>query len=126
MTGLSIPHPHAHPCTGEEIVHSHGKPRGEVNPLVVGSNPTGPSFQQKLIIMKRVEIKQARQELPDLIDRAEAGEEVIITRHGKAVAQLVAAPKTLKPLPSFADFRHGMDRPGTPAVQLVREECNAR
>ena len=29
-------------CAGEEIVHSRRKRRGQVNPLVVGSNPTGP------------------------------------------------------------------------------------
>jgi len=29
-------------CAGEEIVHSRRKRRGRVNPLVVGSNPTGP------------------------------------------------------------------------------------
>src|ERR1700681_4494847 len=77
-------------------------------------------------IVKHVGIKQARQELPDLIDRAEAGEEIVITRQGKAVAKLVAAPKTLKPLPSLAEFRHGIGRPRTPAVQLLREERNAR
>jgi hypothetical protein len=44
MTGLSIPHPPARtPCAGEEIVHSRRKLRGRVNPLVVGSNPTGPT-----------------------------------------------------------------------------------
>jgi len=50
MTGKSIPHPHAFgSCTshgsgaGEEIVHSWRKRRGSVNPLVVGSNPTGPT-----------------------------------------------------------------------------------
>jgi len=44
MTGWSIPHPHARrACAGEEIVHSRWKRRGEVNPLVVGSNPTGPN-----------------------------------------------------------------------------------
>src|SRR5579863_6517963 len=32
-----------HSCTGEEIVHSRRKRRGQVNPLVVGSNPTGPT-----------------------------------------------------------------------------------
>src|SRR5258708_16680362 len=49
MTGMSIPHPHAFgSCTshaagaGEEIVHSWRKRQGSVNPLVVGSNPTGP------------------------------------------------------------------------------------
>lgn len=51
ITGTSIPHPHvrgrcllAVPVgTGEEIVHSWRKRRGIVNPLVVGSNPTGPT-----------------------------------------------------------------------------------
>jgi len=75
--------------------------------------------------VKHIGIKQARQELPGLIDRAEAGEEVIITRQGKPVARLVAAPKTLKPLPSLHDFRSNI-KAGTPAAQLLREERNAR
>ncbi len=76
--------------------------------------------------MKLVGIRQARQELPSLIDQAEAGEVVVITRQGKAVAQLVAAPKARKPLPSLAEFRQGLGRPGTPAAQLLREERNGR
>ena len=76
--------------------------------------------------MKHVGIKQARQELPDLIDRAEAGEEIMITRQGKPVAKLVAAPKNLKALPSLAQFRREIGRSGTPAMQLLREERNAR
>lgn len=76
--------------------------------------------------MKHVGIKQARQELPDLIDRAEAGEEIIITRQGKPVAKLVAAPKIRKPLPSLAEFRKDMGRAGTPAAQLLRAERDAR
>ena len=76
--------------------------------------------------MKHIGIKQARQELPDLIDRAEAGEEIVITRQGKPVAKLVAAPKTLKSLPSLAQFRREISGTGTPAVQLLREERNVR
>jgi prevent-host-death family protein len=76
--------------------------------------------------VKHIGIKQARQELPDLIDRAEAGEEIIITRQGKPVAKLVAAPKALKQLPSLAEFRNGLGRAGTPAAQAVREERNVR
>jgi prevent-host-death family protein len=76
--------------------------------------------------MKHIGIKQARQALPDLIDRAEAGEEIIITRQGKPVAKLIAAPQGLKPLPSLADFRREIGRTGTPAAQLLREERDAR
>jgi prevent-host-death family protein len=76
--------------------------------------------------VKHIGIKQARQELPDLIDRAEAGEEIIITRQGKPVAKLVAVPQALKQLPSLAEFRKDLSRGGTPAAQLVREERNVR
>jgi prevent-host-death family protein len=76
--------------------------------------------------MKHVGIRQARQALPDLIDRAEAGEEVIITRQGRPVAKLVAAPKDRKPLPSLSDFRDRIGRPGSPAVLLVRDERDAQ
>jgi prevent-host-death family protein len=75
--------------------------------------------------VKQVGIRQARQELPDLIDRAEAGEEIVITRQGRPVAKLVAAPKHPKPLPSLADFRGKLGRPGSPALNLVREERDA-
>jgi prevent-host-death family protein len=75
--------------------------------------------------MKHVGIKQARQDLPNLIDRAEAGEEIVITRQGKPVAKLIAAPKSPKPLPSLADFRKTIGRNGTPAEQLLREERDA-
>jgi prevent-host-death family protein len=76
--------------------------------------------------MKHVGIKQARQELPDLIDRAEAGEEIIITRQGKAVARIVAAPKPQRALPSLATFRRRLGSQGTPAVQLLRAERDER
>ncbi len=50
----------------------------------------------------------------------------MITRQGKPVAKLVAAPKTLKALPSLTQFRKEIGRTGTPAVKLLREERNAR
>lgn len=42
--------------------------------------------------MAAYSVAQARDGLPGLIDKAMAGEEVIITRHGKPVAQLRPAP----------------------------------
>ena len=76
--------------------------------------------------MKHVGIRQARQDLPDLIDRAEAGEEVIITRQGRPVAKLVAAPRHPIPLPSLVDFRDRVGRSGTAAAQLIRDERDAQ
>lgn len=39
-----------------------------------------------------VSIAEARNRLPELIRAVEAGEEVVITRHGKPVAQIAPAP----------------------------------
>ena len=76
--------------------------------------------------MKHVGIKQARQELPALIKDVEAGAQVIITRSGRPVAQLVCAPPTLKPLPALDDFRSKIARVGTAAARLVRQDRDAR
>jgi len=72
--------------------------------------------------MKHVGIKQAREALPELVHRAEAGEEIVITRQGKAVARLVAATRTPKALPSLKEFRDSLGADGTPAVRLIRDE----
>lgn len=41
--------------------------------------------------MERVGIYEAKANLSNLVDRVDKGEEVTITRHGKAVARLVPA-----------------------------------
>src|ERR1700736_4069117 len=66
MTGMSIPHPHAWALglgTGEEIVHSWRKRRGTVNPLVVGSNPTGPTTLPQTSAVIRLSAQTARRGL---------------------------------------------------------------
>jgi len=50
----------------------------------------------------------------------------MITRQGKPVAKLVAAPKTLKALPPLAEFRRQIRRIGTAAAKLLREERDAQ
>jgi prevent-host-death family protein len=76
--------------------------------------------------MKHIGIKQAREALPELVHRAEAGEEIVITRQGRAVARLVGAPRAPSALPSLKEFRRSLGKQGTPASRLVREERSAR
>ncbi len=76
--------------------------------------------------MKYIGIKQARIRFPELVQRAEAGEEIVITRQGRAVARLVGAPRAPKALPTLREFRRTLGRDGTPAAQLVREERKVR
>ena len=41
--------------------------------------------------MEKVQLFEAKARLSELVDRAEAGKEIIITRRGRAVARLVPA-----------------------------------
>ena len=54
--------------------------------------------------MEQMGIYEAKSRFSELIKRAQSGEEVIITRHGKAVAKLVPA-KTEKPIDRAALFK---------------------
>ena len=48
--------------------------------------------------MTSVSLAQAKAQLSALVARAEAGDDISITRHGKPVARLVAAERPLKPV----------------------------
>ena len=59
---------------------------------------------------------EAKARLSELVDRAQSGEEVVISRHGKAVAKLVGyRPKRVKRrlglLRGKIKFRKGWDKP---------------
>lgn len=76
--------------------------------------------------MTSVSVRTAREKLPQLLDRVEKGEEVVVTRYGKAVARMVPVLREPRHLPTLADFRRTIGRKGTPSVTLVRAERNAR
>ncbi len=77
--------------------------------------------------MVTVSLAQAKARLSELLDKVEAGQEVVITRRGKAVAHLSAAAGPRKPLPlrELAGFRTTMPRLRRPAVELLREVRDA-
>ena len=43
--------------------------------------------------MEKVQLFEAKARLSELVDRAEAGRETVITRHGRAVARIVPAQR---------------------------------
>ena len=66
--------------------------------------------------MKRIQLHEAKAGLSELIDRAQSGEEFVISRHGKAVAKLVGyRPKHVNRRPGLLrgkiKFRKGWDDP---------------
>ena len=64
-----------------------------------------------------VSVAEARARLSELMRRVEAGEEVIITRRGKAVA-VMRAPRM--PLPSRDEWRRAQPRRDPSHAELLR------
>ena len=66
--------------------------------------------------MEKVQLHDAKARLSELVDRAQSGEEVVISRHGKAVAKLVGyQPRRARRLGGVLrgkiKFRKGWDDP---------------
>ena len=78
--------------------------------------------------MVTVNLGQAKARLSELLNQVEAGQEVVITRRGKAVAHLSAVVRPKKPLPlrELAGFRAAMPRLRRPAAELLREVWDER
>jgi prevent-host-death family protein len=76
--------------------------------------------------MTTYSVAEAKNKLPQLINRALNGEGVVITRHGQPVVELRAI-KPSAPAPTEADWQwleaHRVPRldPNKDAVQIVRE-----
>jgi antitoxin (DNA-binding transcriptional repressor) of toxin-antitoxin stability system len=73
-------------------------------------------------------VAEAKNTLPKLIDRALQGEEVVITRHGKPVAELRAVPRPPAPprgtyewLRSRRDARPGVGLTSVEILDLLYE-----
>jgi len=73
--------------------------------------------------MVTVNLVQGKAHLSELLDKVEAGEEVIITRHGRAVAHIhpVLQPKHRLRLDDLAAFRATMPHLRGPSAELLRE-----
>ncbi len=74
----------------------------------------------------RINLTEAKARLGELLDQVEAGQDVVITRRGKAVARLSPVPRPReqrKPLPlkELAAFRETMPRLPSSSVERLRE-----
>lgn len=74
--------------------------------------------------MVRVSLAQAKAHLSDLVDKAETGEEVVITRHGRPVARLSAEARPHAPLRPLQRFRTAMPRWRRSSAALLRAARN--
>ncbi|HEU5018749.1 MAG TPA: type II toxin-antitoxin system prevent-host-death family antitoxin [Pseudolabrys sp.] len=71
--------------------------------------------------MTTVSLVEAKAHLSELLDRVEAGEAVVITRHGRPVANLSPVTPRKQPLRSLAAFRARMPKLREPSAELIRE-----
>lgn len=76
--------------------------------------------------MPHYSVAEAKNTLPRLIDRALAGEEVVITRHGKVVAELVTRKEFdreawLASLDRLRELRESGPTLAISSVQLLRD-----
>ena len=71
--------------------------------------------------MTTVTVVEAKAHLSGLLDKVEGGEKVVITRHGRPVAQLSAVRQAKQPLRSLTAFRAKMPRLRKSSAALIRE-----
>ena len=75
--------------------------------------------------MATVNLAEAKAHLSNILDRVEAGETFVITRHGRPVARVSAAESAKKPIPfeELAAFRATMPQgSGLTLLSELRDE----
>jgi len=71
--------------------------------------------------MDSMNVKNARQQFAKLVDSAERGRPVAITRRGKAVAQIAPIPPAKRPrLPDLTEFRASLGKPPRKSAATIR------
>ncbi|MCR4304251.1 MAG: type II toxin-antitoxin system prevent-host-death family antitoxin [Gallionella sp.] len=74
--------------------------------------------------MSTVNLATAKAQLSELIGRAEGGEEIVITRHGRPVARVIPATPVKQPVPleRLAELRKRLPPwEGKSSAKLLRE-----
>ena len=70
--------------------------------------------------MVTVNLAQAKASLSELVKKAERGEQIVITRHGKPVANLSGATPAKEPFPDLSEFRAKMPKSKVSSAVLLR------
>ena len=77
---------------------------------------------------KTYSVAETKARLSELLDRVEAGDEIVITRRGRPIARICGteATRSKLPLPSLRDLRAAQPKAGTPITALIRELRDAK
>lgn len=73
--------------------------------------------------MKTVSLAHAKAHLSELLNGVEAGEAVVVTRHGKPVAQITPVQPAKKPIPfeELARIRESMPYQTVSSLEILRQ-----
>jgi prevent-host-death family protein len=66
-------------------------------------------------------LAEAKAQLSKLIELVEGGEQVTITKRGKAVVKIVKSDPPRQHVPSLAEHRAGIRYLGEPAAEFIRK-----
>ena len=69
--------------------------------------------------MKKVQVNEVREKLAKYLAEAEQGEEIIITRHSKPIARLVAYQEDKPKFPDLTEFRDSIKVKGSVLETLL-------
>ena len=72
--------------------------------------------------MRTVSVAEAKARLSELLNSVESGEDILITRHGRAIAKVTApeTPKQRLPLKRLALLRQSISPWSEPSARLLR------
>jgi prevent-host-death family protein len=76
--------------------------------------------------MKKAQVYEVRDQLAKYLSQAEQGEEIVITRHEKPVARLVAYENKIPVFPDLTEFRESLDVEGSVLKTLLKTRREAR
>jgi prevent-host-death family protein len=77
--------------------------------------------------MAEASVKDVRNNLREYLDRAEAGEEIVVLRRGKEVARIVPPRREPGKFPDLTEFRKSIEIKGEPASEtLIRMRRESR
>ncbi|MFH1604295.1 MAG: type II toxin-antitoxin system prevent-host-death family antitoxin, partial [Pseudomonadota bacterium] len=80
-------------------------------------------YDHEAYAMETLSLAQAKARLSEVLDRVEAGEEVVITRRGRAVARVEPISKPVLPIAFdvLAAVRAKLPKASIPSAELIRQ-----
>mgnify|MGYP001576990069 CR=1 FL=1 len=71
--------------------------------------------------MNMISLAEAKARLSDILRRVEKGEEVIVTRRGRAIARIARVGKTPRAFQSRADHRARLPKARRSSAKVIRQ-----